>query len=192
MGNVTLIFKAVLLDQQAIQHLTNPDNHWRLLSAFITFLLGIVYGFTSITINREIILSFETPLLRDAVVPAIFLFFGIFMIFVTKIGLALLLWAGSKGLKGQGHLAILYRNTSVALIPSVIALPAFISIQVGNPLSFVMIASVAIAIVWIYLICSKVVEETQQFVQWKAYAAVLLAFVFFVSIYYIILPPAVS
>lgn len=191
MEKVILILKSLILDKEAIQQLSDPNNNWKLLGMFITVLLGIIYGYTSISINSETIASFETPLLRDTVVPALFLFFGFLMILITKIGLSLLLWAGSKGLSGRGLLKILYRNTTIALIPSVIALPAFISIQVGVPVTIWMQLSLVIAIIWIYLICSKVLEVTQQFVPWRAYVAVLLAFIFYISIYYIVLPPQV-
>lgn len=192
MGKVILILKALILDKEAIKQLSDPKNNWKLFSMCITVLLGLVYGYTSISINSETIASFETPLLRETVVPALFLFFGFLMILITKVGLSLLLWAGSKGLSGQGLLRVLYRNTTVALIPSVIALPAFISQQVGTSLTTLMILSMIVSIIWIYLICSKIVEVTQQFVPWRAFVAVLLAFVFFMSIYYIILPPATA
>jgi hypothetical protein len=184
------ILKALVLNKEAIGKLSEPNSNWRLLSMCITVLLGLGYGYTAISINSETIASFETPLLRDTIVPALFLFFGFLMILITKVGLSLLLWAGSKGLSGQGLLKILYRNTTVALIPSVIALPAFISLQVGLPLTPIMLLSLLVAIIWIFLICSKVVEVTQKFVPWRAYLAVLLAFIFYMSIYYIVLPPA--
>ncbi|MFN7249170.1 MAG: hypothetical protein ACK4M9_00010 [Anaerobacillus sp.] len=184
------ILKALVLNKEAIRKLSEPNSNWRLLSMCITVLLGLGYGYTAISINSETIASFETPLLRDTIVPALFLFFGFLMILITKVGLSLLLWAGSKGLSGQGLLKILYRNTTVALIPSIIALPAFISLQVGSPLTPIMLLSLFVAVIWIYLICSKVVEVTQKFVPWRAYLAVLLAFIFYMSIYYIVLPPA--
>jgi hypothetical protein len=190
MGNVNLIFKALTLDKEAIQQLSDPNSNWKLISAFITFLLGIFYGFTSITINNELIASFETPLLRETVVPGLFLFFGIVMIFITKIGFSLLLWAGARGFGGPGYLRILYRNTSIALIPSVMALPAFISWQVGAPLTFLMVLFLALSITWMYLIFAKILEVTQPLVPWKAYVAILLVFIFFTSVYYIVTPPA--
>ena len=189
MGKFNLIFKAITLDKEAIQQLSDPNSNWRLISAFITFLLGIFYGFTSITINSELIASFETPLLRETVVPGLFLFFGIVMIFITKIGFSLLLWAGAKGFGGPGYLRILYRNTTIALVPSVMALPAFISLQVGAPLTFLMVLFLALSLTWMYLIFSKILEVTQQFIPWKAYVAILLVFIFFTSIYYIVTPP---
>jgi hypothetical protein len=190
MGKVILIFKALVLDKEAIQQLSEPNSNWKLLSMCITVLLGLFYGYTAISINSETIASFETPLLRDTVVPGLFLFFGYLMMLITKVGLSLLLWAGSRGLSGPGLLKILYRNTTIALIPSVIALPAFISLQVGSTLTTLMQLSIVVSIIWIYLICSRIVEVTQQFVPWRAYVAVLLAFIFYMSIYYIVLPPA--
>ncbi|MCT8139578.1 YIP1 family protein [Anaerobacillus sp. CMMVII] len=190
MKEVILIFKALILDKEAIQQLSEPKSSWKLLSMCITVLLGLVYGYTAISINSETIASFETPILRQTIVPGLFLFFGILMILITKVGLSLLLWAGSKGLSGRGLLGVLYRNTTFALIPSVIALPAFISLQVGTPMTPLMFTTMIVAVLWIYLICSKVVEVTQQFVPWRAYVAVLLAFIFYISIYYIVLPPS--
>lgn len=191
MGKVNLILKALILDKGAIKELSDLNSNWKLLSIIITLSLGLFYGITSINVNSDIIQSFETPFLRDVFVPGLFLFFGILMILITKIGLSLLLWAGAKGLSGHGQLKILYRNTTIALIPSTIALPAFIAIQVGASLSFMMLISICIAITWIYLICTRVLLVTQQFVPWKAYTAVAFAFIFFISIYYIVLPPTV-
>ncbi len=190
MGNVNLIFKALTLDKEAIRQLSDPNSNWKLISAFITFLLGIFYGFTSITINSELIASFETPVLRETVVPGLFLFFGIVMIFITKIGFSLLLWAGARGFGGPGYLGVLYRNTSIALIPSIMALPAFISLQVGAPLTFLMVLFLALSITWMYLIFVKILEVTQSLVAWKAYVAMVLVFIFFTSVYYIVTPPS--
>lgn len=189
MRHVTLIFKALLLDKESIQQLSVPKSNWKWHSYIITILLGLFYGFTAINSNSELIATFETPMLRDLFIPGLFLFFGYLMMLVTKVGLALLLWAGSKGLGGTGFLGLLYRNSTIALIPSVIALPAFISFQVGTPLSTLMIVSIVISLLWIYFVSVRIVETVQQFVQWKAYVAVLIAFIFFMSIYYMILPP---
>lgn len=190
MDKVMFILKGLILDKEAISKLSEEKTNWKLHSMFITVLLGLIYGYTSISINKEVIASFETPALRDTIVPGLFLLFGYLTILITKVGLCLLLWAGSRGFSGPGLLKILYRNTSFALIPSIIALPAFISLQVGTPLTTFMVLSMVIAVIWIYFICVKVVEVTQNFVPWRAYVAVLLAFIFFMSIYYIVLPPA--
>ncbi|UTW70012.1 hypothetical protein KHA80_04305 [Anaerobacillus sp. HL2] len=53
------------------------------------------------------------------------------MLFVTKGWFSLLLWNISKGLSGPGLLNMFYQNITIALIPSVIALPAFISLQLA-------------------------------------------------------------
>ncbi len=189
MGKITLIFRTLLLDKRAIEQLSAPETHFRGHSSIITILLGLIYGFTAIILNSEFIRTFETPILRQVFIPAVFLFSGYIMMLITKVGLTLLLWAGSRGLGGGGFLAILFQNTTIALIPSVIALPAFISLQADTPLSMLMLISIGVALIWIYLVCVKIVEVVQQFVPWKAFVAVLLAFIFFISIYYILLPP---
>ncbi|HBW34620.1 YIP1 family protein [Desulfosporosinus sp. BICA1-9] len=189
MGKITLIFRILQLDKGAIEKLSAPETHFRGYSSVISVLLGLLYGFTAININLEFIRTFETPILRQVFIPAVFLFSGYIMMLLTKVGLTLLLWAGSRGLGGGGFLAILYQITTIALIPSIIALPAFISLQAGTPLSMLMLVSIGVALIWIYFVCAKIVEVVQHFVPWKAYVAVLLAFIFFMSIYYIILPP---
>lgn len=190
MGIITLIFRTLLLNKGAIVQLSAPEMNFRGYSSIITIILGLLYGFTAININSELIKTFETPVLREIYIPALFLVSGYFMMLLTKVGFTLLLWAGSRGLGGGGFLAILYQFTTIALIPSVIALPAFISLQAGTPLSMLMLVSIGLALIWIYLVCAKIVEVVQQFVPWKAYVTVLLVFIFFISIYYIILPPA--
>lgn len=189
MGKIKLLLRALLLDKGAIEQLSAPETHFKGYSSIITIILGLLYGFTAMNINSELIKSFETPILRNIYIPVLFVFSGYLMMLLTKIGLALLLWAGSRGLGGGGFLAILYQNTTIALIPTVIALPAFITLQAGTPLSILMLISIGVALIWIYLVSVKIVEVVQQFVPWKAYVAVLLVFIFFTSIYYIILPP---
>lgn len=189
MEKIILLMKALFIDRDAIKRLCDPNNKWKALGTFVTVLLGLIYGFTSIIIYQPLISSFDTPILRDTIIPALFLVFGIIMLFVTKVGFSLLLWAISKGLSGPGLLNIFYQNTTIALIPSVIALPAFISLQSGANLTTMMFLSIFISVIWIYLICSRIVEVTQKFVPWRAYVTVLIAFIFFISIYYITFPP---
>jgi len=189
MGKTILILKTLLLSKGAIAKLSGPETNSRGYNSIITILLGILYGFTALNINSELIKTIETPILRDVFIPVIFFFSGYIMMLLTKVGLTLLLWAASRGLGGGGFLAILYQNTTIALIPSVIALPAFISLQGGTPLSMLKLVSIGVALIWIYFVCAKIIEVVQQFVPWKAYVAVLLVFIFYISIYYIISPP---
>ncbi|HBV87488.1 MAG TPA: hypothetical protein DEF42_12725 [Desulfosporosinus sp.] len=189
MKKITLVFRSLLLDKGAIAELSAPETNSRGYNSIISILLGLSYGFTALNLNSELIKTIETPILRDGLIPAVFFFSGYIMMLLTKVGLTLLLWAASRGLGGGGFLAILYQNTTIAVIPSVIALPAFISLQAGTPLSMLMLFSIGVALIWIYFICAKIIEVVQQFAPWKAYVAVLLVFIFYISIYYIISPP---
>lgn len=146
--------------------------------------LGIAYGLMGIVANASFIASFESGLLRNVVVPLFFIVFGLLSVWLTKLGLTVLLWAGAKGLGGPGKIVELSRTTSIALIPGAMAIPTLTGMSGG----WMMIAALAIGVIWMYFICVKIHEVTQGFVRWKAYSAVFAVFVFFASIFYIIMP----
>ncbi|TMW70197.1 hypothetical protein FGB90_18260 [Alteribacter natronophilus] len=178
-----MIGKMIMLDPPSFKaFLEKPKS--KLISQLIVFGLGLAYGAAGIAANAGFIAGFEGDLLRNLIVPLIFLFFGLLSAWITKIGLTVLLWAGARGFGGPGRMAAVHRAASVALIPGILALP----LLTGMAVNALTIVTMLIGVAWMYLICVRIHETTQGFAGWKAYAAVLAAFVFFASIYYLVMP----
>ncbi|MBU8905550.1 YIP1 family protein [Desertibacillus haloalkaliphilus] len=189
MTGLTLLYRTLLLDKQAIQTLSE-SKQWNMWARIVVIALGVVYGIFSIRQNATYIASFETDFLRTLVVPGIFIFFGIVTMVLTRLGLALLLWAGARGLGGPGFVRNLTRASSFALIPSMLAIPAFISLGANDSISIIQGLATLLGIIWIYRICVKTLETTQGFMRWRANVAVIAIFIFFICIYYIVTPPS--
>lgn len=154
-------------------------------SRMIVIMAGVIYGIMGIYANAGFIASFESELLRNVAVPFIFILFGLFSVWLTRLGLAVLLWAGARGFGGPGNIGDLNRGAAVALIPGLLAIPGLTGAG-GGLLTW---AGVIVALIWMYFICVKIHETTQGFQGWKAYTSVFAVFVFFASIYYILVPP---
>ena len=159
----------------------------QLVSNLLLFIVGLGYGAISIASNASYIASFDSALLQNFIVPAIFILFGLLMAFITKIGLALLLWAASKGFGGKGLLRDINRMAPVALFPGLLGAPFLVGAGNDHPLTYLLLAA---GVVWMYLVCVKIIKTTQSFPTTKAYLAVLTAFVFLASVYYLMIPPA--
>lgn len=158
----------------------------QLMSNLVLLMVGLGYGAISIASNASYIASFDSALLQNFIVPAIFILFGLLMAFITKIGLALLLWAGSKGLGGKGLLKDINRAAPVALLPGLLGAPYLTGAGDGHPLIYLLLIA---GIVWMYLVGVKIIKTTQNFTAKKAYLAALIAFVFLASVYYLMIPP---
>ncbi|MFV8826806.1 hypothetical protein [Alkalihalobacterium sp. APHAB7] len=189
MTGLILYIRTILLNNEAIAELTTSPK-WNIWGHLVSILLGVIYGFISIQQNIDYISSFEADFLRDIVVPGFFILAGIIMVFLTRVALSLLLWAASRGFGGPGLLGQLFRLSAGALIPSILAMPGFIADSVDATVPFIAVIGVIIGIAWMYMTCVKIVLVTQKFVPWKAYTSVLVIFIFFISIYYIVTPPA--
>ena len=79
------------------------------------------------------------------------------------------------------------RAAPVALLPGLLGAPYLAEAGNGHLLVYVLLA---IGVVWMYLVCVKIIKTTQSFTAKKAYLAALAAFVFLASVYYLIIPPA--
>lgn len=189
MTGLTTIVKGVFTDKEAFHQICESPkwNKWGLL---VLFLLGAIYGSLSIRQHLDLISSFESDLLRLYLVPAALIVFGLFVVFLTRIGLTLLLWAASRGFGGPGNLGKLYRGSIIALTPIILAMPAFIANTAGLPSTTLQVLLALVGLAWLYILCVNVLLVTQQFATWKGYAGGLAIFIFFLCIYYIVLPPA--
>ncbi|MGO4887363.1 YIP1 family protein [Anaerobacillus sp. MEB173] len=188
MTSITTILRTLIFDKHSIKEIIESPK-WNKWSHFITLLLGLFYGYLNILHNRELIMSFETDFLRNILVPGFFILGGLLMLYITRFGLTLLLWAGAKGAGGPGYMAILNRLTAFALIPLIIALPAFMNINAGDSISTLGILTLVIGLAWMYLFCVKVLEVSQKISTTKAYIAVVFVFIFFISVFYMVTPP---
>ena len=188
MSSITLITRSLMLDKEAMNKFSQSQakNKW---STLIIILLGIAYGGMTIWQNLEYVQSFESELLKNVLVPLIFIGIGLITVWLTRLAFSLLLWAAARGFGGAGVLKTISRATSIALIPALLAMPAFIATTGGNELTILHIMMAIFSLIWVYFICVKALEATQNFQTWKAYSAVLVIFIFFLSIYYIVLPP---
>lgn len=188
MNSLRTIKKSLFLDKEAMAQFSQSEKMGK-WSTLLIGLLGAIYGGLSIYQNLETVQALESPLLRTVLMPLLLVGVGVITVWLTVFVFSLLLWAAARGFGGAGILRIIRRVTSIALLPAAFAMPAFITFTSGGTLTMLHIGLALVALIWIYLLCVKALEATQQFETKKAYIAVLIMFVFFTSIYYIILPP---
>jgi hypothetical protein len=174
--------KMFALDAQAFRVFIDTPKAL-LYSRLVILIVGLVYGAFAILANADYIISFESPILRRLVVPLFFLAFGLLTVVITKFGLTLLLWAGARGFGGPGRMKQLNLFASIAVAPGLLGVPFL----VGSG-GIILLAPLVLGVGWMYLICVKILEVTQEFQGVKAYVSVLAVFIFFASIYYIIMP----
>lgn len=181
-----MVGKMVALNDSSFRtFLELPKTQW--VSNLLLLIVGLGYGAISIASNASYIASFDSPVLQSFIVPGIFFVFGLLMVFVTKIGLALLLWAGAKALGGKGLLREINRSVPVALLPGLLGAPFLTGVGNGHPLVYLLLIA---GIIWMYLVCVKIIKTTQHFSSLKAYIAAFAAFAFLASVYYLLIPPA--
>ncbi|OEH91909.1 hypothetical protein [Bacillus solimangrovi] len=165
------------------------DEKFNVSANLINLLLGLIYGSISILYNFEYIASFKTPLLRILFVPLFFITFSIIMIYLTRVGYTLLLWAGSRALGGPGILRTLNRISGIILLPSILAFPGLVNLTINQSLLTWELLGIILSLIWIYFLSAKALMLSQQLTSLKAYIAIIMIFVFFSSVYYMILPP---
>ncbi len=172
----------IALDAQAFRVFVDTPKAL-LYSRMILLIVGLGYGIFSIIANANYIISFESPMLRRVIVPSLFVVFGLLTVIITKLGLTLLLWAGAKGFGGPGRMRELNNFVSVALVPGLLGVPFLVGAG-----GLILVVPLVLGIGWMFLICVKIVEVTQEFQGIKAYLSVLAVFIFFASVYYLIMP----
>lgn len=189
MKSIQIILRSLFLDQKVITELCH-SSQWNKWSNIITIIVGLYYGIFNMMANLPFITSFESAFLRVIFVPVIFIIGGILMIFFTRFGFTLLLWAGAKALGGSGLLGAIYRITGFAMIPLLLSIPPFIALAQSGMYSLQLIIFISISLLWIYFYLVKAIKSIQQFKNVKAYSAVFLAYLFMTSVYYILVPLA--
>lgn len=188
MRQLSSIFQAIFLDKEAAEKLASNEtyNKW----AFIfTFVVGTCYGSAIYLRVPEEYITFDSSILQSAVYLFLLLA-GTGMVYLTRLGLTLLLWAGGKAFGGPGVMGIINRLTAFALVPSIVGLPSIAALSNGEELSMILAILLVISLLWMYFVSVRFIQITQKLKAWKAYGAVMVAFIFFSSVYYLILPPA--
>ncbi|WP_146159175.1 hypothetical protein [Alkalicoccus saliphilus] len=150
----------------------------------LVILLGLVYGVLGIAANYSFIMGFDSPLLQNVIAPLLFLVFGMVTVWITRIGLGLLLWAGAKAFGGPGKLIEVSRFSAVAIVPGVLGFPLLTGAVYGWPAYILS----AVGLVWMFLLCTHILQVTQPFSRLMAAGASAAAFIFFGSILYMFIP----
>lgn len=179
--------RALFFDKEAMKLFAN-DAKTNRLGFLLILLLGVAYGLFSVGVHAQYVGSFDSELLRNFVVPLIFIVFGFLTMILTQIVLTLLLWAGARGFGGPGLVKSLFRLSSIILVPSVLAMPVLIGLQAGLQLSLLKWLLLVPALLWVYVLGVKAMEATQSFIGLRAYGSVLAMLVFFACIFYLTIP----
>ena len=179
-----MVRNMVALNETYFGAFLNSPNIKR-ISNLILLVTGVGYGAISIASNASYIANFDSPVLQNFLVPLIFVLFGLLTAFITKIGLALLLWAGAKGFGGKALFRDINLASPVAMLPGLLCVPYLAGWGKG---SLVVIILLVAGIVWMYFVSAKILKTTQNFTNKKAYLAAFFAFLFLASVYYIVVP----
>ncbi|MBM7707468.1 hypothetical protein JOD03_002415 [Chryseomicrobium aureum] len=178
-----MILQLLTLRDSAFKNFSSSEKS-HVQGGLVLLLTGLLYGSLLLIANRSYILSFETPALKWAIVPLIFMVSGLMMAWLTRIGLTLVVWAGARGFGGEGVMGRIRPFVSISLLPGLLAVPLLTGWQM-NALGIVL---ATIGVFWMLIFHWKTLQTTQQFSKVKAGIAAITVFVFFVSIYYLVVP----
>lgn len=183
-GVAKLVGKMIALDDPSYRSfLELPKTET--VSRILLLIVGVGYGAISIASQASYISSFDSALLQNFLVPAIFIIFGILTAFITKVGMAALLWAGSKALGGTAKYRAISLVAPVALLPGLLGAPHLAGLGDGSLWVNLFLVT---GVVWMYLVSVKIIQAVQGFNATKAYLSAGMAFLFLASVYYLVIP----
>lgn len=183
-GVAKLVGKMISLDDPSYRSfLELPKTET--VSRLLLLIVGVGYGAISIASQASYISSFESAMLQNFLVPAIFIIFGLLTAFITKVGVAALLWAGSKAFGGTARYRTISMMTPIALLPGLLGAPFLAGL--GNGELWVNLLLI-VGVVWMYLVSAKIIQVVQGFTSVKAYLSAMVAFLFLASVYYLVIP----
>ncbi|NJP37340.1 YIP1 family protein [Alkalicoccus luteus] len=177
------VARMLLMQQDAYQTFLEKENS-AVLVRLLVLTVGLLYGIAGILANLSFIADFDAAFLQYGLAPLIFIMFGLFTAWLSRLGLGLLLWAGARGFGGPGRVRDVSRMSSVMLVPGLLAVPLMTGLA-GGPAAAVLTAA---GVAWMTLAGIHVLMTTQQFSTTKAAAAAVAVIIFFSSIFYLILP----
>ncbi|QQK79096.1 YIP1 family protein [Salicibibacter cibi] len=182
-----MIGKMIVLERDAYQTFMESQKASKYSRATLV-MVGVIYGMMAVIANLQFLSGFDSLFLGFVIAPFLLIALGILMAVVTKFGLTLLLWAGARAFGGPGRMKEVNQIVSISLLPGLLSAPFLIGIDILSLSLILVIIGLFFGIGWMYLICVRIIETTQQFSKAKAYLSVLASFVFFTSVYYLILP----
>ncbi len=154
-----------------------------------TVLLGIGYGLGNLIVMREELPELQSFWMHYVVAPGLFLIGGIFMAYLSRIGITLVCWAMVKMLGGIGNIKGLSKIVGfsyVLFLPAVFFMLTVTSVSQAMILSIGSIASVGLIMGLIFL--SANIAHLQKFSMVKSVLSIFLTAVFIGSVYYLMLP----
>ncbi|MFC4736466.1 hypothetical protein ACFO4L_07690 [Bacillus daqingensis] len=177
------VARMLFMQQDAYQTFLEKENS-AVLVRLLILTVGLLYGTAGILANLSFIADFDAAFLQYGLAPLIFILFGLFTAWLSRIGLGLLLWAGARGFGGPGRVREVSRMSAVILVPGLLAVPLMTGLLAG-PAAAVLAAA---GITWMTVAGIHVLMTTQQFSKGKAAAAAAAVVIFFSSIFYLFLP----
>jgi hypothetical protein len=175
--------KILRLDTQVYRDLDQNGQLFR--TAFLNvFLTGCFYGLanllhTRLILREELAGGFDNPLLGAAVF-AVLTLAGIASIFLAHAGFSLLLWALSKGLRGESPFFPVYLYTGAALAPLWLGLPFIYLYSKGIwPVAALLLGALGLA--WGAVTMIRSIMAGQNFTFLRASLALALTAIFIIS-----------
>ena len=154
-----------------------------------TVLLGISYGLGNLIVMREQLPELQSIWMHYVIAPGLFLIGGIFMAYLSRIGITLVCWAMVKMLGGPGNMKGLSKIVGfsyVFFLPAVFFLLTATGVSQAIMLSIGSIASVGILMGLIFL--STNITHLQKISIVRSALSIFLTVVFIGSVYYLMLP----
>lgn len=179
MTSITTAFKGILLNKSAFEEISGSQKYgkWALL---IMIILGAFYGLSTVWYHQ----------LPISIVDILSVVVGIGMVFLTRVGLTMLMWAAGRGLGGPGLLGKQFRLSMFALTPTFLAMPAFIANGANEVISSINLVLALIGIAWMFILIRNAIEVSQNITTTRAYIGAIAIYIFFFSIYFIVTPPS--
>lgn len=156
-----------------------------------TVLAGILYGAFIVLFKWDTISTIETDWVRNFGAPLLYVISGVAMAYFTRLGFTLIFWAAAKGMQGPGGIGEMFLLAGLVYLPILFATPAIPYLQTTNePFTSVgpmlAIGLIVLAILGAVHIAVNFFQVRQELSKLKSTVSIVLAIVFFVSVFYLI------
>lgn len=162
-------------------------NNRLFTTAFINvFLAGLFFGLANLyharfILQQEGISGFDSPAI-GALVYLILIIASIAQIFLSHAGFSLLLWAMSKGVKGQAGYFPVYLHTGAAIVPLWLGLP-IVALYGHDIISIPGIILGVIGLAWTGATIMKSIMSLQKFNAMRAIFSLSITIIFIIAFY---------